>query len=49
MKNYVDQGGCCCFPVKTNKKKTKSYYWQAKCELAVVFLVRVVSATLHTV
>ena len=30
-------------------KKNKSYCWQAKCELAVVFLVRVVSATLYTV
>ena len=34
---------------KQIKKKNKSYCWQAKCELAVVFLVRVVSATLYTV
>ena len=39
MKNYADQGGCCCFPVKTNKKKKtkaiagkqnanlQSYFW----------------------
>ena len=35
--------------LKQLKKKNKSYCWQAKCELAVVFLVRVVSATLYTV
>ena len=30
MKNYVDQGGCCCFPVKTNKKKKQKLLLASK-------------------
>ena len=30
MKNYADQGGCCCFPVKTNKKKKQKLLLASK-------------------
>ena len=52
MKNYVDQGGCCCFPVKTNKKKTKvitgkqnanlqSYFWCVwSAPLCILYIAR---------
>ena len=45
MKNYADQGGCCCFPVKTCLNK-KVIAGKQTAQLAVVFLVRVVSGTL---